>query len=453
MLGMLVSLAVASTVEFSYAQDTPDTSEPKHIGLQLEMPQAFAQTVCDSIDTTGRNVVEVNLVGVNTVLPLINGNNYSAMTFNEMVPGPTVRATQGDVIKVQLTAPGSAHSVDFHPGELSATNFKTVLPGETHEFCFIAETPGAFKYHCAGIDLAEMDQHVLSGMYGSAIIDPLGGYKRIMTERTVVGDDGKIKLDRKFYGPETLEFIISYSQLYLDSQTGYYDRDAMEDHEHNATVVNGMQFGYVPNEIHNLLVTGNAEKNLFHYQPWNELELQQYQSQPLYVPAEHPVKLFIENVGNEPVYLHIVGEMLTRVTQGGRIQSGPIESWVIGGSQNAIIDVVFESPGVYAMVNHDYAAINTGATTVFVVGDPFDLNPILLEKGVIEEPVSSYAEIFGNPFSAIPPLGPQSIPHPLQNIQGLITDRVAEEMKASGDYVALWEEAPKLLEKLSLPLP
>lgn len=456
MLGVLASITIASVLGFTYTQyDQPAmlSAQNDHIpdALELIMPQAFAETTCDSIDTTGRNVVELNLTGESVELPIIGGKTYKAMTFSEQVPGPTVRVTQGDIIKMRLEIPSdeiTGHSNDMHASQISSQNFKAVFPGQTSEYCYIAEAAGVFKYHCAGIDLADMERHVLSGMYGIAIVDPLKGYKKLMVEKTVVGDNGEIEMDRTFYDPEALEFQLQYTQLYLDDD-GNFDRQAMFDHENTATVVNGMQFAYVPNMAHNLLVNGDADDNIFIAQPWNGLENKQFQSQLLFVEQGQHVRLFIENIGNEPVFFHIVGEILDRVTQGGRIQSGPTETWTLGGSQNMIVDVVFDEPGTYAAVNHDYAAIYTGAATVFVVGDPFDLNPTLVDAGVIEAPVPSYAYVMGNPSSAVPPMGPQSIPHPAVNIHGLMTDNVAEEMKASGDYIALWEVIPQVAELLS----
>jgi nitrite reductase (NO-forming) len=60
------------------------------------------------------------------------------------------------------------------------------------------------------------------------------------------------------------------------------------------------------------------------------------------------------------------------------------------------VDLVFDNPGVYAAVNHDYAAIFSGAGTIFVAGDPFKLG-----YGPGDMP---------NPSDAVPPLGKNSIP-------------------------------------------
>jgi nitrite reductase (NO-forming) len=409
-------------------------------GLQLVMPQAFAETDCGALESTGRTVVEFNLTGESVELPIMGGKTFNAMTFSGQVPGPTLRVTQGDVVKMTLTIPDDemvGHGNDMHASQITALAFDSVNPGESIQYCYIAEAAGVFKYHCSGVHLVGMDQHVLSGMYGIAIVDPANGYKKLMVEKT----SGSGQLDRQFYSADALEFTLQFNQLYLTD--GNYDAGKMFDHHTTATVVNGMQFGYTPNMLHNLLITGDADKNFFVVQPWTGLDQKQYQSQLLYVENDQHVRLFIENHGNEPLFFHIVGEILDRVTQGNRVQSAATETWLLGGSQNMIVDIVFDEPGVYALVNHDYAAIYTGGLGLFVAGDPFGLNPRLVNAGILTEPVPSYAYALGNPSDAVPPMGMNSIAHPAVNVHGLYTDEVASEMIDAG-MIPLWEVIPTL---------
>lgn len=413
-------------------------------GLELVMPEAFAETDCTALDETGRTVVEFDLVGTTVELPIIGGDTYTAMTFSGQVPGPTLRVTQGDVVKMTLTIPAdelTAHGNDMHSSQMSSAFFGAVFPGNSATYCYIAESAGVFKYHCSGIDLAAMDQHVLSGMYGIAIVDPLNGYKKLLVEKTKVVD-GEVMLDRHIYSADALEFQLQYNQLYL-TEDGAYDMVAMMGHQNTATVVNGMQFGYVPNGVHNAVIKGNGDSNIFVAQPWNGLDLKQYQSQLLYVELDQHVRIFVENQGNEPVFFHIVGEILDRVVQGNRVQSAATETWLLGGSQNMIVDLVFDEPGTYAAVNHDYAAIYSGAATVFVAGDPFGLNERLINAGILTEPVPSYAYVLGNPSDAVPPMGMNSIAHPAINVHGLYTDEVAQ-MKIDKGAIPLWEVVPTL---------
>lgn len=390
-------------------------------GLVPTFPGAFASIPVDEIasyQAQGRKVVELNLIAQSVDLPIMGGKTYKAMTFSGQVPGPTVRVTQGDIIKMTLTVPAdepTPHSNDMHAGQLSAANFGAVMPGESKTYAYIAEVPGTFKYHCAGVDVAAMDQHVLQGMYGMAIVDPLEGYKKLMVEKTK-SMNGQIQKERVFLPADALEFQLNYNQLYLTDE-GYYDQSAMFQHHNDQSVVNGMAFGYTPNEDINELVKGDKKKNLFVAQPWNSAELKQYQGKPLFVPTGEHVRFFVQNSGNEPVYWHIVGEIIDRVVQGNRVQAQGTETWLIGGSQGAIMDVVFDKPGVYVPVNHDYAAIFSGAATVIVAGDPFGL-------GISP----SYAEALGNPSDSIPPKGKNSLSHPKINLHGSYTDERAAEI-------------------------
>jgi len=297
-------------------------------------------------------------------LPVIGGGTYKAMTFSGQVPGPTLRVTQGDVVKATLTIPDdepTPHGNDMHASQMSAGNFGKVLPGESKTYCYVAEVPGTFKYHCSGVDVAAMDQHVLAGMYGITIVDPINGYKQLLLETTKV-QDGKTVKAREMVSGDALEFQLQYNQLYL-TEDGGYDQSAMFQHHATLNVVNGFSFGYVPNAAHNELILGNANKNIFVAQPWNSPDLKQYQSQLLFIEQGQHVRFFVENQGNEPVFFHIVGEIIDRVVQASVVQAKGTETWLVGGSQGMIADVVFDEPGVYVAVNHDYAAIFTGTNS------------------------------------------------------------------------------------------
>ena len=417
-------------------------------GLQLVMPEAYAVSgTCDELLNSGRTVVNFDLTGESHSLPMLGGE-YNAMTFSGQIPGPTLRVTQGDVVHMTLTIPGdepTQHGNDMHASQMSAVPYMgAVNIGETGEYCYIAEVPGVYKYHCSGVNVAAMDQHVLSGMYGITIVDPLDGYKRLMVEKTAL-DGGEVVKDRQFYSGDAIEFQLQYNQLYVTD--GNYDMGKMMAHSTSGTVVNGQQFGYVPNEIHNLLMFGDTSKNIFVAQPWNSMDLKQHQSQLLFIPTGEHVRFFVENQGNMPVYWHIVGEIIDRITQANRVQAQGTETWLLGGSQNMIADVVFDEPGVYVAVNHDYAAIYSGAATVMVAGLPLTpINETATALGVVQGAVDagSYAGVLGNPSDAVPPAGDQSIGHPALNVHCMCTDDVANAAIENG-ALPLWEVIPAVL--------
>jgi len=189
-------------------------------GLELVMPGAFAATGdCDAAEFAGRTVVEFPLTGVSITLPPGLAGDFNAMTFSEQIPGPTLRVTQGDVVKMTLTVPdgeATPHGNDMHASQVTAVpTFGAVQPGTSKTYSYIAEVPGVYKYHCSGVNVAAMDQHVLQGMYGIAIVDPIDGYSKLMVEKTAVNANGDVTRDRQFYSADALEFQLQYNQLYI----------------------------------------------------------------------------------------------------------------------------------------------------------------------------------------------------------------------------------------------
>src|SRR5574339_197863 len=97
---------------------------------------------------------------------------YNVWTFNGTIPGPTLRATEGDIIRITLINNGSKfHSIHFHgihPSEMDGV-FEGIPPGGKFTYQFTAEPFGVFPYHCHMQPLAD---HITHGLYGSLIIDP-----------------------------------------------------------------------------------------------------------------------------------------------------------------------------------------------------------------------------------------------------------------------------------------
>ncbi len=97
----------------------------------------------------------------------------AAGPINGQIPGPLLRATEGDTIDFTLkNEPNNknSHSVDFHAARTDVlTSFAPIKPGETKSYSFTADNPGIFFYHC-GSD--PMIQHIALGMFGAVIIDP-----------------------------------------------------------------------------------------------------------------------------------------------------------------------------------------------------------------------------------------------------------------------------------------
>ena len=97
---------------------------------------------------------------------------YNVWTFNGTIPGPTLRATEGDLVRITLINNGSKfHSIHFHGIHKSEMDgvFEGIAPGGKFTYEFTAEPFGVFPYHC---HMQPLEEHITHGLYGVFIIDP-----------------------------------------------------------------------------------------------------------------------------------------------------------------------------------------------------------------------------------------------------------------------------------------
>jgi len=124
----------------------------------------------------GRTLREWEIFATDHEIEVAPGVRFPAWTFNARVPGPTLRCTAGDVLRVKFVN-GSAHqhTMHFHgihPAEMDGVpgiGAGIIEPGGSVTYSFDAEPFGLHLYHCHVGPLAE---HIARGMYGTFIIDP-----------------------------------------------------------------------------------------------------------------------------------------------------------------------------------------------------------------------------------------------------------------------------------------
>jgi len=117
---------------------------------------------------------EYEFYSVDREIEIAPGIFFPAWTYNGQVPGPTIRATEGDRVKVtfinQSTHPHSIHFHGWHAPEMDgALPAQQVLPGDTFVYEFDAEPFGLHLYHCHTVPLK---RHIHKGLYGTFLIDP-----------------------------------------------------------------------------------------------------------------------------------------------------------------------------------------------------------------------------------------------------------------------------------------
>jgi FtsP/CotA-like multicopper oxidase with cupredoxin domain len=122
--------------------------------------------------SNGQRVREYRLTAIDRKIEVIPGLFYDAWTFNGQVPGPTLRATEGDLVRVHFTNAGlhehSVHFHGFHAADMDGV-FEQIPPGGSYVYEFEAGPFGLHLYHCHTMPLK---RHIAKGLYGAFVIDP-----------------------------------------------------------------------------------------------------------------------------------------------------------------------------------------------------------------------------------------------------------------------------------------
>ncbi|MEP0824757.1 MAG: multicopper oxidase domain-containing protein [Nitrososphaera sp.] len=116
--------------------------------------------------------VEYTLIAEETTLEIAPDTRVPAWTYNGTIPGPTLRATEGDRVIIHfINKTPMAHTIHLHGDhdEKDDGVFQEVQPNETYTYDFIAEPAGALMYHC---HVMPVSQHIRMGLYGAFIVDP-----------------------------------------------------------------------------------------------------------------------------------------------------------------------------------------------------------------------------------------------------------------------------------------
>jgi manganese oxidase len=119
----------------------------------------------------GRTVREFTLNAKTTPVKLDEATNFITWNLNGQVPAPTLRAKEGDRIRIVFyNQAGHAHSLHFHGTHPSAMDgIKPVKQSKVFIYEFDAEPYGVHPYHC---HIEPVTRHIGKGLYGMLIVDP-----------------------------------------------------------------------------------------------------------------------------------------------------------------------------------------------------------------------------------------------------------------------------------------
>jgi FtsP/CotA-like multicopper oxidase with cupredoxin domain len=163
----------------------------------------------------GRTLREYRLAAVNKEIEVAPGVIYPAWTYNGHVPGPTLRATEGDLLRIHFTNGGDhPHTLHFHGIHAAAMDgvFESVAPGQTFTYEFEAEPFGLHLYHCHIMPLAK---HIAKGLYGAFIIDPKQGRPKADREFVMMMNGFDIDFDNEndIYAVNSVAFFYQHNPI------------------------------------------------------------------------------------------------------------------------------------------------------------------------------------------------------------------------------------------------
>jgi nitrite reductase (NO-forming) len=291
-------------------------------------------------------VKEVRLDTTHKIIEIAPGVMFSAWTFGDQVPGPVVRARVGDRIKFSMTnrsdepapglkvmAPPMMHSMDFHSAMVSPQDkYRSIAPGQTLDFEFVANYPGVYMYHCGTPMVLE---HIASGMYGMMIVEPRDGYPTKADREYAI-------VQSEFYTkPDPSRRSVDGKPLYV------LDGERVRAKSPTYTVFNGRYNGFV--------------------------------EKPLEAKPGERVRLFVLNVGpSNTSSFHVVGGIFDKVWIEGNPENPPLrgsQTVLLGSSNGAIVEFIVPEAGSYVMVDHHFANASQGAVGLIAAGQPEGVPP------------------------------------------------------------------------------
>ena len=208
------------------------------------------------------------IVDENITIPISGeGHTLNGWTFNGTVPGPTMRMTEGDLVRITvINSPDNAKAHSLHMHSIHSADMDgvegpggTIAPGSSFTYEFEASPYGVYPYHCHVNPIAD---HINRGLYGMMIIDPKEPRPR-MTEFAMMMNAYDLDYDQE--GPTTIRPVNATPE------------ELQEEGERDNEIytVNGKAFDYMYNPIQ--IQTGKPYRiylvNMVEFDPINNFHL------------------------------------------------------------------------------------------------------------------------------------------------------------------------------------
>jgi manganese oxidase len=222
----------------------------------------------------GRTLREWRLVAEERTIEIAPGVTFPAWTYNGRVPGPTLRCTEGDRLRITfLNASSHPHSIHFHGVHSAAMDgLEPIAPGGQFVYEFDAEPFGLHLYHCHTVPLK---RHLHKGLYGAFIVDPPTPRPEARELVMVMnGFDTNFDLENEIYAVNTVAFhyakhpipirLGELVRLYLVNVVEF---DAINSFHLHANFFNVYRTGtrLEPNEYTDMIMLAQAERHVLEF--------------------------------------------------------------------------------------------------------------------------------------------------------------------------------------------
>ncbi len=247
------------------------------------------------------------------------GTMYAGWPINHTAPGPIFHVRQGQKVNITMVNNSDTwHSIDFHSAIVPPNIvFADVKQGQTLSVSFVAETPGAFLYHCG---TASVLWHIANGMFGAIIVAP--------------ADDVLPPADKSYVFVQN-----EWYTRWLHDKTFTGDYQKMLDMRPDIVAFNGKAF--------------------------------QYNDHPLEVNAGKLTRIYFVNAGPSLFSaFHVIGHIIDTVYESGDLVNdrlSKVSVHPVAPGAGVIFDLTIPQPGQYPFCDHNMANMEKGAMGTFNV--------------------------------------------------------------------------------------
>ncbi len=335
---------------------------------------------------------------------IVPGFRIHTLAFNDQIPGPEIRVTHGDKVRVIFKNKTELnHTIHWHglhvPWRMDGVPYVTqmpVMPGKEFVYEFTAEPYGTHFYHCHWGTLL----HMQAGMYGSFIIekpdDPVKKRFEYEREYTLI------------YSAHDVNFIRNELNVMLDRMKermylmkhGRFDKERFATFDTKEEFVKAVDNGYLPP-----YVTNRRSPSELPQPNWFTVNGKSYPMTPnLLIKEGETIRVRLINAGTEEHYLHMHGHDFWQVCDDGIPVPQPWQMNTVRLSPGKTIDIIIEgnNRGIWTFHDHDTRRVTNnglypgGNLLALVYEDTpsqeMKLNPMAQKMGLKSLPVVALDE-------------------------------------------------------------